>query len=191
MKIQLFYRVIVRDDHGKLISRERRISKSFIRQWNDVIWAQVTGGSGYIKRIDGNDTWGIAPIDANLNMTSVAGNEDKESIVIGSGNTAVSISDYALATPISHGTATGAMVYQTATVNASVVAAPNCGFVVERAFVNNSGGEITVRESAIYVRMKGPIYYGYACVVRDVFATAQAVPDGGSISISYTIRVTA
>ncbi len=83
------------------------------------------------------------------------------------------------------------MVYQAATVNASVVAAPNCGFVVERAFVNNSGGEITVRESAIYVRMKGPIYYGYACVVRDVFAVAQAVPDGGSISISYTIRVTA
>jgi hypothetical protein len=191
VKIQLFYKVIVRDAHGKLISRERRVSRSFVRQWNDVIWAQVTGGSGYIKRIDGNDTWGIAPIDANLNMTSVAGNEDKESIVIGTGNTAVSISDYALAASISHGTAAGAMVYQAAAVNASVVAAPNCGFVVERAFVNNSGGEITVRESAIYVRMKGPTYYGYACVVRDVFAVAQAVPDGGSISVSYTIRVRA
>ncbi|MBI4186271.1 MAG: hypothetical protein HY530_02050 [Chloroflexi bacterium] len=190
MKAELWYSVVVRDSQGKFISRECRKSRSFLRQWNDIIWAQVTGASGYIKRIDGNETWGIAPISENLLMTSVGGVEANQSIVVGSDNTPVTISDYALKTQIAHGSGAGQLNHQAATVNESVVSGPNCGFVVERAFVNNSGGDVTVRESAIYVRMKGPVYYGYACVVRDVLTMPQTIPNGGSLSMSYTLRVT-
>ncbi len=189
MKAELWYSAVVRDSQGKFISRERRKSKSFVRQWNDIIWAQVTGASGYIKRIDGNETQGVAPAAESLRMTAVEA-FSSESIVVGSGFAAVTISDYSLGTQIAHGSGAGQLTYQAPTVNESVVSGPNCSFLVERAFVNNSGGDVTVKESAIYVRMKGPIYYGYACVVRDVLTLPQTIPNGGSLSMSYTLRVT-
>ncbi|MBA7710747.1 hypothetical protein ES703_119693 [subsurface metagenome] len=193
MKRELWYSIVIRDRHGKIVSRERRKSKSFLRAWNDIICAQVTGASGYLKRIDGDDTRGISPFADNFKMTSgyVNGAENEKSIVVGSGNTAVTISDYALETLIAHGAGAGQLSYQAATVNESIVSAPNCGFLVERAFVNNSGAEITAREAGIYLRIKGPTYYGFCCGVRDVFGTPQAIPNGGSLSVNYTLRVTA
>jgi len=191
MKRELWYSAVVRDPNGKVIARERRKSRSFLRQWNDIIRSQVTGATGYIKRIDADVVKGIAPEGQNIKMTSAGGIETSQSIVVGSGDTAVTISDYYVETVIAHGAGAGELNYQAATVNDSVVSAPNCGFVVERAFINDSGGDVTVREMAICVRMKGETYFGYACIARDVLGAPQVIPNGGSLSTAYTLRVTA
>ncbi|MBA7698237.1 hypothetical protein ES703_106913 [subsurface metagenome] len=184
MKYELWYSVVVRDRHGKVVSRERRRSRSFIRGWNDTIYVQVTGN---------NFDSVIAPNSVNLRMTSVHVNGDPhhKSIIVGSGDTPVTISDTGLAARINHGAGAGQLSYQTATVNASTVSAPNCGFIVERAFINNSGAEITVRESGISLRVKGVSFYTFVLGVRDVLVTPQAIPNGGTLSESYTLRVTA
>ena len=189
MKRELWYSVVVRDRHGKVISRERRKSKSFVRGWNETVYVNVTGVSYAVKGTDGGSGPARAPHTLNFNMA-----EDATAywggIVIGTGNTAVDIEDFAMESAIGEGTGVGEMNYQASTVTLSVVSAPNCGFVVDRAFVNNSGGEITVRECGLYNYCYSASNFR-CCGARDVLAVPQAVPNGGSISISYTVRVTA
>jgi len=120
-----------------------------------------------------------------------AANEDWIGIVVGTGSTAVTIDDYKLATQIMNGTGSGQMRHLASTPGSPSVVGSDCSFLTSRTFLNNSGDSITIRESGIYCRCKGPTYYGYANIVRDVFSTPQAVPDGGSITIDYTLRVTA
>lgn len=189
MKRELWYSVVVRDRLGQIVSRERRKSKSFVRQWNDLIYILTTNINTNAKLIDGSTQVVYSTDPINLRMT--AGSEDTQSIVVGSGSTPVTISDYQLETQIANGLGAGQLSHQAATVNASVVSAPNCGFIVERAFVNNSGGDITAREGAIYVGVRLGAGYNNAMVVRDVFGAPQLIPDGGSLIVNYTLRVTA
>ena len=80
------------------------------------------------------------------------------------------------------------MQYLICTIDDAVVAAPSCSFVVHRTFANNSGGLITVEEAAIYMKGSAPTWY--YCGVRDVLTVPQAVPNGGAITIDWTIGVT-
>jgi len=191
MKRELWYSVVVRDRHGKIVSRERRRSKSFLKQWNQTVYIQVTGGP--LAVVGTNGELGTASsADGNNFFMKEAAAVDYGGSVIGTGDTAVAIDDYALETQIVEGAGVGQMNYQACTVATSVVSAPNCGFVVSRAFVNNSGAEITVRESGLYMYCKSAGGTNTRCCgVRDVLTTPQAVPNGGSISINYTLRVTA
>lgn len=183
-KPELWYSVVVRDRDGKVISKKRRKSKSFVRRWNEIIYAQVTGSA-----LDSL----IIPFSINLRMILVfdGPKEDQQSIVVGTGDTPVAVTDTDLAAKIAHGLGPGQLSYETPTVSTATVSGSNCEFVVGRVFVNYSGAEIVARESGIFVRAKGTVYYTVLLVVRDVFETPQAIPDGGSLSLSYTLRITA
>ena len=128
----------------------------------------------------------ISPHAYNFWVKNAAGNT-AFGIRVGTGNTAVAIDNYALETPIAEGTGVGQMEHLICTVSAPTVAAPNCSFIVSRAILNNSGAEITGREAGIYAKLNAT-YFG--CFTRDVFGTPQAVPNGGSIVINWTLRVT-
>ncbi len=188
MKRELWYSIVIRDRDGKVLHRERHRSKSFVRQWNDTVYMHASQHYEYnIKSADGTSPVTIAGTDS-FNMTAPAGNA-AYGIVIGTGDTLVAVSDYCLAAIIANGGGAGQMNYQACSIALSVVSAPNCGFIVSRSIVNNSGGLITVKESGIYFRLwSAP--QKYYCGLRDVFGTPQDVPNGGSISINYTLRVT-
>ena len=197
MKRELWYKVTVRDRDGKTLSHEERKSRSFLNIWNRVVAAQLLAlsfpGSQMVTDINGSP-WplGYGTHGWNFRMDGAANNQAL-GIVIGTSNTPVSISDYAMGSQITQGTGTGQMDHLTTVINASVVADPHCDFFVSRSFANNSGGLITVRESGIYIMMErslSPFSAAYGCGVRDVFGTPQDVPDGGGITIEYTLRVT-
>lgn len=185
MKHELWYEVITRDRDGKVISRERRRSRSFLKQWNQLIYTHVSTNALSINNTDGI----LRSISDNqVNFRAKAGAGDTtHGIRVGTGNTPVAIDDYALETPIAEGTGVDEMNHLICTIATSVVAAPSCSFLVSRSAVNNSGAEITVREAGIYVYMttswKG-------CMTRDVFGTPQAVPIGGTITVNWTLQVT-
>ncbi len=188
MKRELWYSVVVRDRKGKVVSREQRKSRSFLKQWNQLVYILLTGVGTTVKFTDGVERAG----ELHANNFEVNGDYgDIEGIVIGTGNTAPTISDYVMEALIANGSGAGEMDYQLTAVAASVVSAPNCGFLVERAFVNNSGAEITVRESGIIAYCGASAGSRRVCGIRDVFGTPQAVPNGGSLSVNYTLRVTA
>ncbi len=185
MKHELWYSVVVRDRHGKVISRERRRSRSFLKQWNQLVYVHLCGVSQNITRTDGTPA-GISSQVDDFAMNAAAG-ITTYGIRVGTGNTPVAIDDYALDTAIAEGTGAGQMEHLICTVATSVVAAPSCSFVVSRSIVNNSAAEITVREAGIYMRMMAA---HHGCATRDIFGTPQAVPIGGAITVDWTLKVT-
>lgn len=187
MKYELWYSVVVRDRQGKVVSRERRKSRSFLKQWNQLVYVQMAQPSYLtIKNTAGGDE--LVPGDTyNFRWYSQSEGQDFVAIVIGTDNTPVTVSDYSLGAKISEGGGAGQMHYLQCSPEVSQVSDQNCGFLSSNSMVNNSGADITVRESGIYVRMK--TFTTYCCGVRDVFGTPQVVPNGGSITINYTTRV--
>ena len=195
MKKVLWYEVTVRDRHGKVISREQRKSHSFIKQWNQFVWYFHCGGTIYPKITTGSATK-LDSHDNNFRMNAGEGDASL-GIVIGTDNTPVAIDDYAMGVQIGEGYGAGQMHHLANTFGTPVVSPPNCGYLISRIIINNSGGLITVRESGLYHQHSyryGPVAYQFyfysSCGVRDVFATPQDVPDGGSITVNYTLQVT-
>jgi len=184
MKHELWYSVVVRDRSGKVISRKRGKSKSYLNAWNKLVYVQMSQVNATIKDTGGTDR--SVNVHGDTFAMYAAAAVTTYGIRVGTGNTAVTINDYALETLIAEGAGAGQMNHLATSVDVSVVSAPHCYFLVSRTIVNNSGGLITCRESGIYARAAS----FYACVVRDVFGAAQDVPDGGSIIINYTLRVT-
>lgn len=189
MKREVWYSIVIRDRDGKVLHRERHRSKSFIRQWITTVYLHANHHSDYTgcRATDGTYPVTIYDVDT-FKMNAPAGNA-AYGILIGTGDTAVTVSDYCLAAIIANGGGAGQMNYQACSVALAVVSAPNCGFIVSRSIVNNSGGLITVKESGIaYDQWTSPQKYFMG--LRDVFTTPQDVPNGGSITINYTLRVT-
>lgn len=184
MKAELWYSVVVRDRYGKIISRERHKSRSFLKQWNQLVYAQMSQAALNITDTGGTPR-SIQHHNDNFLMDAIAG-VTTYGIRVGTGDTAVDISDYALETPIANGVGAGDLIYWICEVTDPAVAPPSCSFEVSRTMVNDSSGEITVKEAGIYMKML--TYYG--CAVRDVFATPQAVPNGGGITVNWTLQVT-
>ena len=111
-------------------------------------------------------------------------------IRVGTDNTPVAITDYALKAAVAEGTGPGQMEHQAQTFTWIGVAGNVCSFKTERVIVNNSGSQINLLEAAIYISV---FYYPtagtYICACRDLIS--QDVPDGGSITMTYTIRIVA
>ena len=197
MKIpELWYSVVVKDRRGKVISCERRRAHSFLKQWNQFIWYFHCLGTVHPKITTGSPT----KLDSHDNNFKMNGGEGDASlgIVIGADNTPVAIDDYAMGAQIAEGFGAGQMHHLTNIFGAPVVSPPSCGYSISRIIINNSGGLITVRESGLYHQHSyryGPVAYNFyfysSCGVRDVFATPQDVPDGGSITVNHTLQVTA
>lgn len=192
MREQLYYTVTVRDKNGKIVSRERHKSRSFVRQWADFhYWladfddrtaTDITNTSRTLDRDTG--------VVSALRMDGVA-TDDSKGVMVGTGTTAVTISDYALATKIAEGTGSGQLSHGAVTFTAPSVSGSECSFTVTRVFTNGSGATITVKEIGIYVTAQSTTpTVDYYLVIRDVLATTQAVPDGGSITVVYTLKVT-
>ena len=185
-KERLWYAIVTRDRQGKIVARERRKSHSFLKAWNQVVYTQMAQ-AGLNITDTGNIARAVAQNLNNFDMSAAIG-ITTYGIRVGTGNTAVAISNFALETPIAEGVAAGQMEHLVCTVAQPVVSAPSCSFLVSRSIANNSGGVITVREATIYMKMGATPFYG--CGTRDVLAAPQAVPNGGAITIDWTIGVT-
>lgn len=186
VKEQLFYKVIIKGKDGKVITTQKGEAHSFLKAYNQLLAASMGAGGQTIKDTGGTDrTSGTSYNNFNLNAgigTVVQG------IRVGTGTTAVAIDDYAMGTAIVEGTASGQLEHQAVTFDADVtVSDPNLTHELKRIIINGSGATITVKEIGIYVRMV-QISAWYACIVRDVI-TDVPVPDGGTITVIYTWKI--
>jgi hypothetical protein len=119
-------------------------------------------------------------------------------IVIGTGNTAVSMSDYYLETPIVHGTGSGEMLYYGGFAEGFTIGAGYAQFNISKAIENNSGGTITVKEYVLTgssdSQTSSPqdwydnLYYQYT-LTRNVLTTPVNVLDQEILKVVYTVKV--
>jgi len=194
MKSQLYIKVETRDRGGSLLHRTRmRRCRSFVQGYNWAVCAQFLGSSspspvlGPVKDTGGTNrnlrTCGI-PFRSN----GGAGVTDT-GIRVGTSDDSVAINQHSLQAPIGQGIGAGQMEHFAQTFSFTGVAGNQCSFVTQRVFVNNSGAPIAVRETAIYMTVFYPTTAAYIMAARDLIS--EDVPDGGAVTVTYTIRIVA
>ena len=184
-----YYQIEIRDRDGKLLRRFRRKSRSYIQQWNEIVCVQC----GYKSDFSMKDTGGTdRDVDRGAYSLYMEAGEDVDEygIRVGTGTTAVAIDDNALATPIADGVGSGQMYHYAVTVADASVSGSSCSFTVTRVIGNQSGATISVTEIGIYFVAYENASPRYFLGIRDVLASSVAVPDGGAITVEYTIKVT-
>jgi len=170
------------DKAGVILHHKRQKSESVVLQFLEILNGLMRGGSISIKATDGNhDTVAIQNYNFAMTHVSLSG------IMVGTGDTAVDIEDYALEAVIAHGTGAGELIYNVIVIPTTVtISDPDAYFEPYRNFSNNSGGSITVKETGMYVKAGAPD--DYYMIVRDV-PTEVVVPDGGGCYVKYTLKV--
>jgi hypothetical protein len=115
-------------------------------------------------------------------------NNSTYGLVIGIGTTAETFNDYALANQCTHGT--GANQFSHGAGNISGVwngSTKKWTSTITRSFLNSSGSTITVAETGIQIYRASGTYILYN---RDVLSSAVDVPNGDTITVTYTIETT-
>ncbi len=184
MKESLSYEVVVRDKRGKVLQRVSGPSRSYVEQWNKIINVLAKQTALTIKDTGGTDR-SISKSATLLTVRAGVGTV-AYGLRVGKGSTAVDITDYALKTPIGEGSGSGQLAHQAVQFVLPAAIDSDYGFKVWRVMMNYSGATITgIQEIGAYVRM---VSY-YALAFRDVLGSPVSVPDGGSITVTYTIKV--
>lgn len=120
-------------------------------------------------------------------------NDSSYGIVVGSGSTPVSPTDYKLASQISHGTGTEQLDYEAHTVTSSY-SDTSSYFEIARAFINRSGGDVVVREVGLIARNYWKDVGGINVdvkflVARDVLPSPVTVKNLSSLTVRYRISL--
>lgn len=116
-------------------------------------------------------------------------------IVVGTGVTAVTPTDYALATRILHGRTAGRLEYGGCEFIGIAFVNPNGEFTIRRYFTNASGGSITVNEVGLYAAGTKMVAndYGFTwpfAIARDIVSPGVAVADGEILRVTYVPQIT-
>lgn len=184
----LRYSIIVTDREGKVIKRLSGRSKSYVKAWNQILNALAKSGANTITDTGGTPRSSGAATAYHLTCPAGAG-VTSTGVRLGTGSTAVAINDHALETPIAHGVAAGQLNHLAQEYSAPQVVGSTCSFGIKRVFINNSGGTVSgVRELGLYFRFASTAYY--AMGFRDVLGAGVDVPDGGAITVEYTLGAT-
>ena len=128
-----------------------------------------------------------------LNYNNVNGIDNSSfGIMLGSGTDAVITTDDNIVTPITHGTSSGQLEYlgTFSPLDVTVVSS-TASFMIERLFLNSSGGDVTVKEIGMYsLGVPSSGTYRLWCIARDLVSPAVTVANGEYLKVSYTIQVT-
>lgn len=190
--IQLLLRCVVRDPDGKMISDTgRKSARSFVIQFLEFIrWMFLGTGTRSATATDGSeDTIYYSVTQGNPHFRADAGAGDSTyGVVVGTGDTAETNTDYRLVTQLTEGVGVGNITYGTTSIAAPAVVGPNVDLEINRSFTNLTGSSIGVKEAGIYV--KYTITPNYHCIIRDVLAGTVNVPDKCSLTVYYTLRTT-
>jgi hypothetical protein len=126
--------------------------------------------------------YNVIAILANANPGSVA-----SGLICGTGTTTPASADYKVETIIAHGTGAGQFSYQQQTsTQGCVIDTLTTSFILQRLFVNSSGGQIDVNEICLYTAYSSWSF----CLYRDVLSSADEIPDGSTYRVTLEISVT-
>ncbi|MBA7703508.1 hypothetical protein ES703_112294 [subsurface metagenome] len=185
----LSFSIEVRDKKGRVLRRISAPSRSYVEQWNQAVNIKASAATKSVRDTDGVERASIENSAQIFGANAVIG-ETRIGIRVGKGATAVVIDNYALETPCDEGTDTDEFNHQAVTFTEPLVVGSTCSFTVKRIMVNNSGATISgIREIGCYfwLRVTGSYFFlGF----RDILPSAVYVPNGGSITVIYTIAVT-
>lgn len=176
----------VSNKDGKVTEKRVLKSKSFVRQFLELLWVQafpIPEVVTYSVRDTGNILRAICE-SGFIFACNAAAADVTLGIIIGTGAVAPTINDYVIGTIIPNAT----MNYGGVTFGTPASDATTSQFTITRNFANVSGGAVTVNEIALYV--KGYKYNTayYFMTIRDVIAGGIAVPNGQTLTVNYRLQ---
>lgn len=193
MRVELKYRYQILDRDGKVVKSTRwRKARSFVKVYVQHLRCCFYGSieSGVLDT--GNTSRNLQGPSGGTgdHMRIVGDTAGLWGQVVGSGDTAVTQDDYALETQIAHGVGAGQLSYAAGTIGAVTVDGDDTYILLARSFTNGSGGSIDVKEIGCYCRSEeqgGTNRYFIAW--RDVLDAVEAVANGQTIAVTYTLKV--
>jgi hypothetical protein len=209
---EAFLELEVRDKDGKVIQRHRQRSHSWVRNAYNLMFSNLAGKNGNdatfgagklnIKAADGTIKYGDRPIfigqqySTTIEGTGAGGGyraanaDGSHGILVGSGINAESFEDYALQTQIVEGTGAGQLSHILSEAHSMSYAALTLKNTLSRYFNNNSGGDVSVNEVALYTLGGAGGGTSYWCTSRDHLASTVTVPNTGQLKVTYIIQLT-
>lgn len=177
----------VKDKDGKVTEQRVLKSKSFVKQFLELLWVQAypIGRVTYWSIRDTSDTLRNIPEEISNYAANAASGISSYGILVGTGTTAPTISDYKLETQIAHGVGVGQLQYGAVTFAAPAWDTTATQFTITRNFANASGGAITVNEIGLSV--VGYVSY-YFLTIRDVIGGGISVPNGQTLTVNYRLQ---
>jgi hypothetical protein len=180
---------------GELVLDYDFRSKSWVRNAHNFLLATyvcrdlgTTYGAGatYVKRTDGGLLWCYEYIPNK--PVGIVGNTNY-GIVVGTGDDAESFEGYILKTKVAQGTGAGQLSYaaQNATTLSYDAGTKTWTATFVRIFNNNSGGAITITETAMYYLQGTDRYYMFC---RDLLGSSVEVSNTAQLTVTYTMTYT-
>ena len=211
--LKSYFQIVAYDDRmSRLRQTPRRRSRSFLQaflklhfrlldQTTSITITDISGTSrsvatGSATHVFSLRATGCGRAGANLINNLIAGytklTSDDMGIVAGTGTTAVTPTDFALATQVADGITSGTLEHFPSSGGALTISAPTGSFTLERLFRNSSGGGITVNEVGVYASLNSTTNLTYSTgIIRDLVSPGFSVANGEYMRIIYTISVTA
>jgi hypothetical protein len=212
---EAFWELEVIDGKGNVLQRHRQRSHSWVRNVYNLMFTQLAGkdaddntfGAGKLSTIktDGSVQYGAGPMAINPYVSDsvddvgfgyrALANDDEAGILVGGGTSAESFEDYALQTKIDTGNGAGQLAYaesepHSVSYDAGAKVLRN---ELVRYFNNNSGGSISINETALVYASRPPgggTGYQYYLASRDKLASTVTVPNTGQLKVTYIVQLT-
>ena len=206
-----YIEVTVKDRFGNIVQKGRHEMRSFVNNLLKMIEGfMLCGGSTQSVTITlptgsskstyvcwyasgGRSHGGGTPLAAKA-----ADNDDTYGIIVGSGETPVTLNDYSVESKIAHGSGSGQLDYSPVTVEDlgldTIVTPPVYRIRLIRTFTNHTPSTITISEVAIYARSYWKDSAGVAAddkfmIMRDVLSPPYNVPSGGIATVVIDVEV--
>jgi len=189
--LKVYYRILIHDKNGNLIKRTQwRKSRSFVIQFLEILYSQFNETNYDTTTTGGVDETIDFDYAASCMAFRAGAGVDVCGVVVGTGTTPPTNTDYALEAQIPHGTATGQLDYASTSVSTPAVVGANVDLTVSRTFTNSSPASITVNEIGIYCAIRTLAATRYAMVVRDVLPSPETIPVASTLTVQYILRTT-
>lgn len=163
-------------------------SESYVQQFLQLMLVQMgmIGATGVANIRDTGNTLRTVKCPRNGNYGTfrcdAAATVVTYGLIIGTGSTAPTITDYHIETIIAHAT----MNYSLMTFGAAASDATTSQMTLTRNFANVSGGGVTVNEVAAYVMGEDTgEAQRFFMILRDVIAGGILVPNGQTLTVNY------
>ena len=195
--IETYYRILKHNSKGKLVKDSGLIHcHSYVIQFLEMLRGALLNNVASVNAtdVDGAETliwYNSGAIQGSGRINALAG-DDTYGIVVGTnaGSTPENNENYELDTKIIHSAvgAAGQLNYQAVTMLTARVVGANIDLDVSRAFLNETGSTITVKEIGLQSEQtSGPSKYHL--LLRDV-VTDEDVLNGFTLTVIYTLRTT-
>lgn len=201
-KIKLMLEIKVIDKNGNIIKIHKQHSHSFVENFlllQANIWSNSYGNYSYnYNFIDisgtstnlNNNTSGITSF-SQFEAMNAPQNNNSYGIVVGTGTTPPTPSDYKLESQITNGTGEDQLGYGSMSFSTITLSGNTSSISISRTFSNNSGATITITEVGIIISLlNSNSTQDYVLIAHDLLSSAISVSNGNTLTINYTISIT-